>query len=432
MQQLKVCTKALENHQQILGLKKDISKDFILLGKYLKENRDDKYFKELGYQTFEDYIESRDIELKRASVYELIRVYEKFIGELKYSTEELLEIDYSKLRLITPVLDVYAHRHKEWIAKAKNLSFRGLKEEIKNCYEDDKLDIEVKLADHSNFKGELNIIHEGDCIELLNRIPLNSVDFCMTSPPYWNIRDYGVKRELGSNSSHEEYVDELLKVIKKIKGVLKDSGSFYLDIGDTYKDKSLLGLPWRVALEMMDEQGWILRNCIIWNKGYPIPVHINDRLVNCYEFIFHFLKSNKYYYSKEATQVPVKKVSMNRRGDKFSYFNKVHHDRPSNKDCYEFMNSMFGNSEFENTRSIGDVWNIRQEPYYKGHLATYPEKICEIPIKSSCPEGGIVLDPFAGSGTTLVVAKRLGRKYIGIELNPKYVELARKRLDEVK
>ena len=427
----------------------------------------------------------------------------------------------------------------------------------------------------------INQILCGDCITIMKTLPSNSIDMTQFSPPYWGLRDYGVEGQIGLEANPTKYIEKMVQLCQEIRRILKKTGSMYLVIGDTYfggngtygkpkdwqdlhmhqnypngnfykernklasnwlQSKQLMGIPWRVAITLQ-EDGWILRNDIIWYKPNHMPSSVKDRLTQAYEHIFHFVKNRKYYYNLDAIREPhktefapfnlrvrdvkrgkggvsafgklkaseeeienyaypektLKKGKQYRRRDSQfqltpteasnrssadttgSYENRAaakvgkHHGSSVNKGraCH-YENQLIENglkgknpgdvfqtkkkpyignnphrmrlepeqhialdpsAPMDLSHPLGknpaDFWEITTKPYKGAHFAVYPEAVCVKPIKSSCPSNGIVLDPMCGSGTTLVVAKKLGRQYIGIELNPQYVGMARKRLAEI-
>ena len=499
---------ALENHQRILELKRQATQRFILLGREFRENKEQRYFELLGFPTFEVYIESPEVCFQRRSVYSLIAIYEKFVEELGYSVEELSAVDYSKLDRLLPLLNVQPVAHREWFEKAKRLTRRELEVEIRAFRRESAtadpsallILPEVPLPD-----GWVNSIQQGNCLNLLQCLPDDSIDFCMTSPPYWGLRDYGVLGQFGLEANWQEYVGKSVRIYEEVKRVLKKEGSFYLNLGDTYAGsncgfgdyrekgerglnpselyisvkkpqaktelppKCLIGIPWRVALAMIDE-GWILRNAIIWHKPNPMPSSVKDRLNNTYEFVFHFVKSPQYYYDLDAIRENHKPENLARYSRGFT--------EAGNKEPYKLNNPSRNRNAFRAegkytkadrgrvdprynpgsgpmswaawkeehpsttqplgknpgdviTGNPGDFWEINTQPFPEAHFAVYPEELCVKPIRSSCPEAGIVLDIFAGAGTTLLVAKKLGRKYLGFEINPDYIEIASRRLTEI-
>jgi site-specific DNA-methyltransferase (cytosine-N4-specific) len=259
----------------------------------------------------------------------------------------------------------------------------------------------------------------GDVRKVLQGFPDGLFQTCVTSPPYWGLRDYGVSGQIGAETDMREYVKDLVTVFREVRRVLADDGTFWLNIGDSYtsggrtwrdadaknkgrgmsyradtpeglKPKDLVGIPWRLAFALQDD-GWYLRTDIIWNKPNCQPESVKDRPTRSHEFIFLFSKSEKYFYDHEAIKeraLDPKQKSKNRR----------------------------------------TVWNINTEPYPGSHFAVYPRELVRLCIKAGSKEGGRVLDPFFGSGTTGVVCNELGRQCTGIELNEEYAELAKERL----
>lgn len=274
----------------------------------------------------------------------------------------------------------------------------------------------------------LNRIYTGGAVSVMRRWPSSFVDLVLTSPPYFKLRDYGVKGQLGLEQSPDEYVARLVEVLSECGRVLKPTGSLYLNLGDTYRDKTLLGIPWRVAFALISE-GWLLRNAIIWAKPHGLPSPIKDRLNTTYEFIFHFTQNREYYFDLDPIRVPNKGTyRVGSKTRRFSTDARLPH-RPGIPVAGNFKPHPLG-------KNPGDVWTIGPEtrpkkyiaPGETAHFAPYPEALCEQPIKAACPPDGIVLDPFMGSGTTALVARRLGRHFLGVELSPKYAKLARRRL----
>ena len=253
-----------------------------------------------------------------------------------------------------------------------------------------------------------------------------SVDMIMTSPPYWSQRNYGNPEQLGLEESINQYISNLMDVFNESRRVLNDSGSLYVVIGDKYVNACLSSIPHIFALEMMN-QGWIQRNCIIWRKTNPKPESVKNRLQSSYEFIFFFTKSCKYYFNDDSIRQPYK----------YSQFQDIrtpHHH--SLKGDVQSHSPVFQNPI---GKIPSDVVETSKHSYGVGkklgldieHGAVYPPEICINPIKSSSPLGGVVLDPFSGSGTTGEVAISLGRKYIGYEINSKFVELSHMRLSNI-
>jgi len=295
----------------------------------------------------------------------------------------------------------------------------------------------------------------------------------MTSPPYWNLRNYGVEGQIGLEHHPLHYVRRTAQVFHGIKWVLMKEGSLYLNIGDSYfgsgthgpcekgkglnwraylaepKDKEwgaiadrkwlqhkqLLGIPERV-MTALQEDGWILRNKIIWWKRNHIPSPVKDRLACAYEFVYHFVKSRRYYYDLDSIRTPLKESTRERmkypfpnRGKAQLYVSTGQPGRTLSEINRQYARRIGSNPKGANP---SDVWDVTLKPFHGPHFAVYPPDLCVRPILSSCPPGSLVLDPFAGSGTTLCVAKALGRRYLGCDLNPSYVEMTAARLEDVK
>ena len=276
----------------------------------------------------------------------------------------------------------------------------------------------------------------GDAAEILKTLPQGSANMCVTSPPYYGLRDYGERGQIGLEQTPQEYIVRLTKVFDEVKRVLADDGTLWLNIGDTYankpyksvKQKDLIGIPWMLAFALR-ERGWYLRSDIIWHKTNALPEAVKDRPAKCYEHIFLFAKSPKYYFNYEAIQQPIKAVTAERytrgRSGKAKYSNA---SIGQNID----MNTQAITDERRKMRRCKDVWEMATNTYKMDeHFAMFPEKLIEPCILAGSREGGVVLDPFFGSGTTGAVAKRLGREYIGIDINPRYIEKAEMRIAEV-
>ena len=299
---------------------------------------------------------------------------------------------------------------------------------------------------------ETNIIHVGDNIFHLTNIPDNSVDMCVTSPPYYNLRDYKNSGQIGAENTVKDFVENLCKVFDEIHRILKPTGSCWVNIGDTYDKKRLLQVPSRFEIAMCD-RGWHLRNEIIWSKPNPQPISSKDRFWGNHEKFFWFVKDvKKYYFNRDAILVPQAEISIRRMFsknniDKRKDFNASDKEgfgiSSSNQDKhYARMREEMGiDKEFNYeeliksgkcpTRPEFDTWNVPSVTYKGAHFAVYPPELIEKPILSCCPEQGIVIDPFMGSGTTGEVAKLNNRRYIGLELNPEYAILANERISKV-
>jgi len=313
-------------------------------------------------------------------------------------------------------------------------------------------------------------------------MPGDSVDCCMTSPPYWGHRSY-VGGGIGLEEDYREYVNNLIDIFDELFRVLKPTGSFWLNIGDAYCNKSLLRLPWRVAFELTDRKGWVLRNDVIWNKVKGGPDNSKDKLRNVHEYVFHFVKDPKiYYYDVDAVRKrPRESRVVNGAVVSATGVTGVRYRRQielssalsesEKKAAYRALNDVLADVQFArladfrmiirgqqrathsdservsgrarelqergfyflryhpNGSKPADVWDILPEDTQKraGHFAPYPEDLCRIPILTTCPASGIVIDPFCGTGTTMLVAFTLGRKSIGIDLSSEYIGNASSR-----
>ena len=310
---------------------------------------------------------------------------------------------------------------------------------------------------------KLNRILQGNVLDRLKDLPDRSIQCVVTSPPYWGLRDYGSDGQLGLESTPEEFVENLVKVFREVKRVLKDDGTVWLNLGDSYasniigsggvpkgsimyerpnsaqksqkfvprkvdlksaglKPKDLVGIPWRVAFALQAD-GWYLRQDIIWHKPNPMPESVTDRCTKSHEYIFLLSKSAKYFYDADAIREPYNTENETPRSEKF-YGLRDRAVENGVKIQTALPQSRRYTHEGRNKRS---VWRITTKPYKEAHFAVFPEELPTLCIKAGSEEGDVVLDPFFGSGTTGWVAQRLGRKWIGIELNPEYIKIAEKR-----
>lgn len=304
---------------------------------------------------------------------------------------------------------------------------------------------------------ELNTIHLGDAMKILRSFPDGCIDCCVTSPPYYLLRDYGAKGQIGLEDTPEKYIRKLTRVFEEVRRVLKPNGTLWVNIGDSYagsqkgaakypdnamnykqgtnrgllgkpstvkklgnryKSKDLIGIPWMLAFSLRNA-GWYLRQDIIWQKLNPMPESVRDRCTKSHEYIFLLSKSQKYYFDAKAIMEPATGLNNDLvAGSKGTLGNQQARRRSSSGYRRE-------SAELRNKRS---VWSTSTSQMKESHFATFPEKLIEPCILSGCPEGGVVLDPFMGSGTTGIVALLHGRNYIGIEINPVYCEMARRRI----
>lgn len=330
-------------------------------------------------------------------------------------------------------------------------------------------------------------IQIGDALTLLRQLPDESIQCCVTSPPYWRLRDYGVAGQLGQEATPEQYVGSLVEVFEEVKRVLKPDGTFWLNIGDCYwgsgkhcnssttknkfsygkattgkhpqiKAKDLVGIPWTLAFALR-EKGWWLRQEIIWHKRNCMPESVRDRCTRNHETIFMFSKSPAYYYDAAAISTPLASSTIrDKRLSDPAFFNRVKNyannatgatrqagkfktcgvlplktDKHSGHGHRHMRFNERWNKRLEegfapkgaNRRS---VWSLPYQPFKGKHFATFPQALPELCIKASSRRGDLILDPFMGAGTTAIAAKALGRHYIGMELNPEYAAIANKRI----
>jgi len=322
----------------------------------------------------------------------------------------------------------------------------------------------------------------GSVVNVLRELPEDSFDFCMTSPPYWGKRQYD-NGGIGLEADYTEYIENLLAIFAEVHRVLKPTGSFWLNIGDSYLKKHLLGIPWQVALQMNSRQGWVLRNQVVWNKIKGGPDNALDKLRTVHEPIFHFVKKAKgYYYNADAVRSNPKKTQVvngsvvsatgvsgiryrrqielstslsdsekaaafsalknildTMRQGKLADFRMVirKQQRATHSDAEhvsgrarELKDKGFYFLKYHpNGSKPSDVWDILPEDTQKrkSHFAPYPEDLCRIPLLATCPPKGIVLDPFCGTGTTNLVARMLRRKSVGVDISNNYLKDARER-----
>ncbi|WP_427112420.1 DNA-methyltransferase [Megasphaera sueciensis] len=331
---------------------------------------------------------------------------------------------------------------------------------------------------------EKNKIYCGDALEVLKTFPDESVNCCVTSPPYYGLRDYGMDGQIGLEINYNLYVNNLEAVLSEVKRVLKNNGTLWLNLGDTYgqnwrggstktatekqfsnkgtlafmshgaykiqglKQKELLGIPWKVAFALQ-QNGWYLRQDIIWHKTNPMPESVRDRCTKSHEYIFLMTKQPKYYFDNDAIKEPCAGINQELPAGSEGAFGPQQSRRRLKGNAKTFRggvyteNKSFDNSVLQERDSHGntpnitglrnkrDVWDVSTKGFKGAHFATFPEELITPCILAGCPEGGIVLDPFFGSGTTGAVAFKHNRYYVGIELNPEYVNMAEHRIDYV-
>ena len=270
----------------------------------------------------------------------------------------------------------------------------------------------------------INILH-GDCIESLKSLEDQSINTCITSPPYFNLRNYGHKDQLGLESNSEEFIQNLVNVFSQVKRVLKDDGTLWLNMGDTWdKNKQLLGIPWRTALALQQD-GWILRSDIIWHKPNVMPSSVRDRVTNCHEYIFLLSKNKKYYYDNEI--IKEDSTFKNSKGEFRPNGMAGIGKKNKGKKGFEIRSGL-SNMKEQPKRNKRSVWTITNKPFKDAHFAVFPPDLIEPCVLAGCPKNGTILDPFAGSGTTGVVAQKNNRNAVLVELNNEYIKIAKKRL----
>jgi DNA modification methylase len=306
-------------------------------------------------------------------------------------------------------------------------------------------------------------VYEGDCRAVLASLPAESVHTVVTSPPYWGLRDYGSSGQLGLEPTPEEYVANMVAVFREVRRVLRADGTLWLNLGDSYatspagivtgdpfatstlgggratsrnanassrasakahglKPKDLVGIPWRVAFALQAD-GWYLRSDIIWSKPNPMPESVTDRPTKAHEYLFLLSKSPRYYYDADAVREAYNEASLGRYAYQFG-------NGPAAAIAKSpAVGDGNGHSTVPNPagRNLRSVWTVATQPYPGAHFATFPPKLIEPAIKAGCPELGTVLDPFAGSGTTGMVAQSLSRRAVLIDLNGEYLTQAMAR-----
>lgn len=313
-------------------------------------------------------------------------------------------------------------------------------------------------------------ILQGDVFSCLDTLPSNHVHTIVTSPPYWGLRDYGVVGQIGMEPTPQEHVETMVRLCRELRRVLRPDGLLWMNYGDmwassvngrsasdtkaagnddrTFRDKpfstvvgglkakDLVGMPWRIALALQAD-GWWLRDCVIWHKPNPMPSSVKSRCTPAYEYVFMLAKSEKYYFDHAAIKEPIAESSKKRYAQatidtqqggfkQDQYESGIAGARVRSRRPNEIIKSLAADGQ--EMRAKRNVWTIPTQPVKEAHFATFPERLVEPCILAGAPSGGTVLDPFFGSGTTGVVAQRLGRNCIGIELNPAYIEIARARL----
>lgn len=303
----------------------------------------------------------------------------------------------------------------------------------------------------------INTIIQGDVLEKIRSLPDNFINTCVTSPPYFGLRDYGMDAQIGQEETPSQYIQKLVEVFREVRRTLKDDGTLWVNIGDSYngsgkagsnpdyinkhksfnrfhnkdtigkpvmlselKKKDLIGIPWLLAFALRDD-GWYLRQDIIWHKPNCMPESVKDRCTSSHEYIFLLSKSKKYYYDYKA----ISEKSLWAEKDKRAISGPSSGKKFVGSQYKCTKGGVYNEDGLKNKRS---VWSVPTKSFKDAHFATFPENLIIDCVKAGSPEGGIVLDPFFGSGTTGVVARKLNRNYIGIELNPSYIAIAENRI----
>jgi len=285
---------------------------------------------------------------------------------------------------------------------------------------------------------QTDMIHTGDSLSILKTLPSESIHCCVTSPPYYALRDYEAEGQIGLEATPEEYIGKLVEVFHEVYRVLKPDGTFWLNISDTYcknvkqgcKMKDMLGIPWRLALALRDD-GWYLRSDVIWEKTNAMPEGVKDRCTRCYEHVFQLTKSKRYYYDQLAIAEPTAPETIKRMRRGCSGTHKYADGIPGQQMQSINQPKKAGDiteAQIPTYRNKRDVWRISTSSYSGAHFAVFPPKLAETCILAGCPIGGTVLDPFFGSGTTGVVARQNDRYFVGIEINSEYCKLAEARI----
>ena len=325
----------------------------------------------------------------------------------------------------------------------------------------------------------------GDALTTLKRFDDRVFDCCVTSPPYFGLRNYNVSGQIGLEQTPDEYVQKIVHVFREVWRVMKDDATLWLNLGDSYasmgttgqtdevtgwkhgelenlkrsrargvgngvKPKDLIGIPWRVAFALQAD-GWYLRQDIIWHKPNPMPESVKDRCTKAHEYIFLLSKNQKYYYDYEAILEPSVNPEATAKRYKSGFGGKKsiellesgqQHTRPIGNKILHYKNlqdkgqpvnsfhlsRLEGKEYMSPVRNKRSVWTVTTKPFKEAHFATFPPDLIEPCILAGCPEGGTVLDPFNGAGTTGLVSKKHNRNYVGIDLNPEYIKISRKRL----
>jgi DNA modification methylase len=308
------------------------------------------------------------------------------------------------------------------------------------------------------FETKNGKLYNGDCLDLLKQLPENSIDWCITSPPYWGLRDYGVDGQLGNETTPQEYVDKVVLIFREVKRIMADDGVLWLNLGDSYagrgkggqsdekksenwqpeypsmaivpnglKPKDLVGIPWMVGFALRAD-GWYLRQENIWHKPNPMPESVIDRCTKSHESMFLLSKSANYYFDYKAIQEPAnydgRKETQMKGSSKYAPGDHIPKNNANSLHVAGRPHERWRlNEEGQRIRNKRSVWTVNTKPNKEAHFATYPEELILPCVKTSKPNA-IILDPFMGSGTTAIVSEKFGRRWIGVELNINYCSIA--------
>jgi DNA modification methylase len=295
----------------------------------------------------------------------------------------------------------------------------------------DQRKTELPLTKTLANKNFINQVLCGDAVELVRRLPAESVDTVVTSPPYFQQRDYGSKLQIGQEISAAAYVERLTELFTELKRVVKPTGSAWIVIGDKYVKGELLGMPWRVCFGLKDA-GWVLRSDCIWHKPNAMPSSVKSRPTTDHEYIFFFSNSKEYHYDADAIREPHVTFSENSKmkGGR-GHFGKRGGtpEQGKNGGDNNLHDGRWDQAFHPKGRNKRTVWSIPLSKFRDAHFAVYPETLVANCIKATCPANGVVLDPFSGAGTTAVTSKKLNRNYVAIDCVEEYCQIARDRIN---
>lgn len=303
------------------------------------------------------------------------------------------------------------------------------------------------------FKFQVNKIYNENCLSLASRMPDSFIDCVITSPPYYGLRNYNAEGQFGLEETPEKFVENLVTLFREIRRAMKDTGTLWLNLGDSYvgtgakgdykdpkhpegrnaqsgtpknnkvaglKSKDLIGIPWMVAFALRAD-GWYLRQDIIWHKPNPMPESVTDRCTKAHEYIFLLSKSQRYFYDAEPIREPIK----DNCDGSIRAIARTASGALGGENKHNIEERIYNEIKGANKRS---VWSVTTKPFKEAHFATFPEDLIEPCVLAGCPKGGLIYDPFGGAGTTAKVAVKHGRNYILSEINPDYIQIAEKRI----